>query len=70
MTAILQDNGDLLVPVGACAAAVRVRPGDPDYDELRPDSLPAAALRGAPGEDATLAARFERAYRDRQPRSA
>lgn len=70
MTAILQDDGTLLVPVGACAAAERVGPGDPRYEALLADSFPAAALPGAPGEDAALASRFEHDYRQAQSRSA
>jgi hypothetical protein len=69
MTAILQDDGTLLVPVDACAAE-RVTPGDPRYAELLADSFPAAELRGTPGEDAALAASWERNFDDRQPRSA
>jgi hypothetical protein len=70
MTPILQDDGSLLVPVGACAAAERVRPGDPAYAGLLAAAVPEAALRGAPEDDAVLAARFERHYRESQPRSA
>jgi hypothetical protein len=70
MTAILQDDGDLLVPVGACAAAERVRPDDPRYGVLLADSVPASALQGTAEEDAVLAARFELSYQRRQPRSA
>jgi hypothetical protein len=70
MTAILQDDGTLLVPVGACAAAERVRPGDPRYAQLLPGAAVAAELCGTSEEDAALAARWERGYQDYQPRSA
>jgi hypothetical protein len=70
MTAILQDDGELLVPSGACVAAERVRPGDPRYEALLADSIPVAALRGSTEEDAALAARFELHYWQGHPRSA
>jgi hypothetical protein len=70
MTAILQDDGTLLVPVDGSCAADRVRPGDHRYADLLAESVPAATLHGTIEEDASLAARFERQFRESQPRSA
>lgn len=68
--AILQDNGDLLMPVGACVTAQIVHPGDPRYESLLSAAVPAASLRGTPEEDAALAARFEHHFQDEQHRPA
>jgi hypothetical protein len=70
MTPILQDDGDLLVPVGECVAAEAISTGDPRYVELLAESVAAAGLRGTSEEDAALLARFERSYRGQRPRSA
>lgn len=70
MTAILQDNGDLLVPVGACAAAERVQPDDPRYAELLAGSMASVVLCGTPEEDVDLSTRFAQRYRARQSRIA
>lgn len=57
MQAILEANGDLLVPVpGGCVAALRMHPGDPGYAEHLADAIPAEALRPEPGENERLAA--------------
>lgn len=62
-TAIKQDNGDLLVEIGACVAARRIRPGDPDYDRYAKDAIPASALEARPGENEELARRWFGAQR-------
>lgn len=63
----LQDDGTLLVPVGACAAAETISTDDPHYALLLSQSVPAAKLRGNPEEDAALAACFARNYEEGQP---
>ncbi len=70
MTAILTDNGDLLIPVDFCVAAERVPPGDPRYPELLETAIREEDLQGTPEEDATLAAEFEDRFLRRQTRSA
>lgn len=70
MTAILLDDGDLLVPLGACVAAERIHTGDPRYSTLLEGAVPASDLCGTPADDAALAARFELNHQARQARSA
>jgi hypothetical protein len=52
---IKQADGDLLVSRGACDAARRIHPGDPDYDRYAAEAVDESALAARPGENEALA---------------
>jgi hypothetical protein len=76
-TALKRDDGSLVVPVHVdtpegwhADGAVRLMPGDPDYDLHATSTITAEELAGDPLEDATLLARWEARFVQNERRSA